>query len=126
MIVAQDVPRIVLVGLPQLTCDLISEALVNAREGSIVAAVPEPRGLRELIASTGANVLIFGTEEAGLSGPIAELISSLSPPEAVVIPIDGSGVVLHVVRPVAVPLGDVSGAELVNAIATSLRERMAT
>jgi hypothetical protein len=125
VIVALATPRILLVGLPKLPADLIEAALATDPDGTIVGVVPDAAELSPVNESTGANVLIVGCEHGELPDEMRKLIAWSMPPDAAVIPFDGSGVVLYVLRPQAVPLGDVSVTELIAAIRHSLNERPA-
>ena len=123
MISATD--RIVLVDLPKLPADLIKAAVAKDKGSRVVAVVQDVDELAKVIDSTRANVLIVGSEHPELPREIRELIESRMPPNAAVIPVDGSGVVLYALRSDAVALGDVSCTELVSAIRHSIGERSA-
>jgi hypothetical protein len=117
--------RIVLVGLAQLPSDLIKAALGQDLDASVVAVVHELEDLPRVVAATGANMLIVSSEHPELPRKIRELIEGNMPPDAAVIPLDGSGVVLYALRLHVVAMGDVSCAELVAAIRRSVSERAA-
>lgn len=115
--------RIVLVDLPHLPADLIKATLAKDNGSRVVGVVDDVDELAKVIDSTGANVIIVGSEHSELPREIRELIESRMPPNAAVIPVDGSGVVLYALRPHAVALGDVSCTELVAAIRHSIGKR---
>jgi len=117
------IDRIVLVDLPQLAADLIKATLANDKGSHVVGVANDVEELAKVIDSTRANVLIVGSEHSELPREIREFIESRMPPNAAVIPVDGSGVVLYTLRPQAVALGDVSCTELVAAIRHSIGNR---
>jgi hypothetical protein len=118
-------PRIILACLPRLAADLIRAAIEGGADGDVVADVEDLAQLREVVGVAGANVLVVGCATSELPAEVRELTVSMMPPDAAVIPLDGSGVMLYLLRPHAVALGDVSGAELVEAIRTRLSDRTA-
>jgi hypothetical protein len=118
-------PRIILACLPRLAADLIRTAIEGDADGDVVADVEDLAQLREIVGAAEANVLVVGCANGELPTELRELTVSMMPPDAAVIPLDGSGVMLYLLRPRAVALGDVSGAELVEAIRASLSDRTA-
>lgn len=122
---ASATPRIVLACLPRLASDLIERAIEGRSDVDVVAYAEDLSQLAEVLRSAGANVLVVGCATGELPGELRDLTVSMMPPDAAVIPLDGSEMMLYVLRPHAVPLGDISGAELIEAIHASLNDRTA-
>ncbi len=117
-------PRILLVGLPKLTADLVAAAISLDPEAEIVGVVDDPAEMATRVEQTGANVLIVGSNHGELPTAVRELPSWSMPPDTAVVPLDQSGVVLHLVRRRAVALGDISSGDLIAAIRARLADRV--
>jgi hypothetical protein len=113
--------RVLVMGLDGLVGEMI-RAAVEARPGLVLVRAPDTSDVYAAIGATQPDAIVVGTGDAGL-GPwwMAGLRAR---PGMRVVALDalrGTGV-LYEMRPHAVPLGDVSPADIVTAIDTPPRD----
>jgi DNA-binding NarL/FixJ family response regulator len=103
--------RVVLVGLPQLTRDLIARILDKEPEIHVVGEVGETEGavpVRRLIEEAAADIVIVGYDAPALVTECHQLLDEQAPWRVLAVSSDGRDAHLYGVRPYAIAIDEFS------------------
>jgi hypothetical protein len=103
--------RILLVGLPRLLEEIVSDALAQAPDLTITATLPDAEALA--LEPPGADVVVLGTDSSGVIAAALERQPRLA---VLAVSDDARSSSLYVLRPERTRIGDLSPASLVAAI----------
>jgi DNA-binding NarL/FixJ family response regulator len=124
--------RVVLVGLPQLTRDLIARILDKEPEIHVVGEVGETEGavpVRRLIEEAAADIVIVGYDAPALVTECHQLLDEQAPWRVLAVSSDGRDAHLYGVRPYAMAIDEFSldsVLEIVRKSASSPRNPVST
>jgi len=118
--------RVVLVGLPQLTRDLIARILDKEPEIHVVGEVGETEGavpVRPLIEEAAADIVIVGYDAPALVTECHQLLDEQAPRRVLAVSSDGRDAHLYGVRPYAMAIDEFSLDSVLEIVRKSARSR---
>jgi chemotaxis response regulator CheB len=110
--------RILLVGLPRLLEEIVSDALAQAPDMSLAGTLEDAQELIAQAATTPADVVVLGTDDPQL---IASALMQQPHLKVLAVTEDARSSSLYVLRPERTRIGDLSAASLVTAIRDAAR-----
>lgn len=119
--------RVVLVGLPQLTRDLIARILDKEPEIHVVGEVGETEGavpVRRLIEEAAADIVIVGYDAPALVTECHQLLDEQAPWRVLAVSSDGRDAHLYGVRPYAMAIDEFSLDSVLEIVRKSANSRL--
>jgi hypothetical protein len=115
--------RILLVGMPRMLLDMISDIIALHREMMVAGKMQDTPDICAAAKKTRADVVVLNEPAIGLPQNHLELLYSRPHLGVLSIASDGRQFFLHKLRPARTALGEVSPESLVQAIRSSARRR---
>ena len=101
---------------PRVLSDVLSELIGSQDDMELIESVGGEDDLREVLSHDGADVIVMSCPPGGLTDQGARLLRRRPPVRIVSVAPDGRSTVLHELTPVSRTMGDVSPAEVLDAI----------
>jgi DNA-binding NarL/FixJ family response regulator len=108
--------RILLVELPRILRDIISDVVAQERDMEVVRVLETRDALLTAVQESPADVVILGLADTALPEVCDELVGAHPQMKVLAVAGDGRGVFLHELRPQTLSLGEVSPQGLIDAV----------
>jgi hypothetical protein len=99
-----------------MTREIIRRSFARAKDVALVGEQPADAPLARVARERDADVVIFGTSDAGLPPGCAELMRERPKTRVLTVERNGRAAFLYELRPYAVPLGEASPSKLLDAV----------
>lgn len=116
--------RVLLGTMPQMLREMIRSAIDDANDMSVVGSIEPGADVTSSLARTDADVLVVSVHDALAAATVAPILYSRPRLTVLAIGANGRDTVLHELRPHQLALGDVSASGLLEAIRTSVHEKV--
>ncbi len=114
--------RVVLVHMPGMLRDILRNAVAGQPDMTVAGEIAELDRLAPMMQTAAPHVVIIGAEDGDLP-PFLHRVMQASPRlKILVVAADGREVVLHELRPNAIPVRDVSAEGILREIRRAVRE----
>jgi DNA-binding NarL/FixJ family response regulator len=108
--------RILLVEMPRMLCDIITDVVASQPDMVVVGELPERADLLPAVNRTRADVVVLGLPDSDLPNECGPLFDAHPRSRLLGVAADGRRAFLYELRPQRIPLGEVSPQGLLDAI----------
>jgi len=113
--------RILLVEMPRMLCDIITDVVGSQPDMVVVGELPERADLIPAVDRTQADVVVLGLRDSELPDDCTPLFDAHPRSRLLGVAADGRRAFLYEMRPQRTPLGEVSPQGLLDAIRLATR-----